>query len=85
MQTQLNPHFNDVLEPFGNQAAEFFLAASLYHAHKVSFGAAAALAGLSFEAFHHRLREHFDKGYIFADETILEDMETVNQLTSQLL
>ncbi len=80
IQTQLNSHFNEILEPFGSHAAEFFLAASLYHAHKISFGAAATLTGLSFDEFHHRLKKHFDVGYIFADEMVLNDIKTVNKL-----
>jgi len=54
MPTQLNPHFYEVLESYGSQSAEFFLAASLYHAHKVSFGTAASLAKLGFDEFHYR-------------------------------
>jgi hypothetical protein len=50
------------------------LAASLYHARKVSFASAAHLAGLSFEGFRYRLEEHFDKAYIIADESVLEDI-----------
>ncbi|HAI69771.1 MAG TPA: hypothetical protein DCM38_10110 [Gammaproteobacteria bacterium] len=85
MPTQLNPHFYEILEPYGSQSAEFFLAASLYHAHKVSFAAAASLAKLSFDEFHYRLKEHFDVAYIFADETVLDDIKTVDQLTLQSL
>jgi hypothetical protein len=77
------PHFNEILEPIGSGAAEFFLAASLYYAHKVSFEAAAALAELSFDEFHYRLKEHFNIGYIFDDESILEDMETIKKLVSK--
>ncbi len=77
------PHFHEILEPIGAGATEFFLAASLYHAHKVSFEAAAALADLSFDEFHYRLKEHFQIGYIFDDENILEDIETIKKLASQ--
>jgi len=80
---KLSPRFIEVLEPFGASATEFFLAASLYYAHKVSFEAAAALAEMSFEEFHYRLKEHFDIGYIFADETVLEDIETVEKLAGK--
>ncbi len=77
---KLSPNFIEVLEPYGTSATEFFLAASLYYAHKVSFEAAAALAEMNFEEFHFRLKEHFDIGYIFADETVLEDIETVENI-----
>jgi len=79
-QILLNPDFDEVLEPYGSHAAEFFLAASLYHAHKISFGAAAQLAGLTFDEFHHRLKEHFSLSYFFDDEVVLEDIETVDKL-----
>lgn len=72
----INKNFAEVLEPLGADATDFFLAASLYHARKVSFAAAANLSGLSFETFHDRLREHFGSGFIFADEAVLEDLET---------
>ena len=75
-----NSAFSDVLEPLGPKAADFFLAASLYHARQVSFEAAAHLAGLDFESFHERLVEHFGAGFMLADEVILEDMETVDEL-----
>jgi len=81
--SSFKPHFNEILEPIGSGAAEFFLAASLYYAHKVSFEAAADLAELSFDEFHYRLKEHFKIGYIFDDETILEDMETIKKLVSK--
>jgi len=83
MPTQLNPHFYEVLESYGSQSAEFFLAASLYHAHKVIFGTAASLAKLGFDEFHYRLKEHFNIGYIFADETVLDDLKMVGKLTSK--
>jgi hypothetical protein len=70
----------EVLEPLGNQAASFFLAASLYHAHKISFSAAAALADLSFDEFLSRLQEHFDYGFRLSDQTVLEDMESVGNI-----
>lgn len=44
---QPNPDLIPVLEPLGVGTGNFFLAASLYHAHKVSFAAAAELAGLA--------------------------------------
>lgn len=74
---QINPNFSEILQPLGTGAGDFFLAASLYHAHKVSFSAAAELAGLGFEEFHYRLKEHFGRGFALDDETVLEDIETV--------
>ena len=56
------------------------MAASLYHARKVSFAIAAHLAGLDFEAFKARSLEHFDQGYIMADECVLEELCTVEKL-----
>jgi len=72
--------FAEVQGPFGENAPNFFLAASLYHARKVSFERAAHLAGLSFQAFQERLIEHFGKGFVVADEAALEDIETVKHL-----
>lgn len=82
---QPNPTFSDVLFPLGAGAGagagEFFLAAGLYHADKVSFSAASALAGLGFEEFPYWMREHFGKGFALDDETVLEDIETVRDQT----
>jgi len=80
MNIQLQPEFDDILQPLGNAAAEFFLAARLYHARKVSFASAAHMAGLDFESFKSRLMEHFDQGYILAEECVLEDFHTVKNL-----
>jgi len=80
MHIQLQPEFDDILQPLGNHAAEFFLAASLYHARKVSFAKDAHMAGLDFEGFKTRLSEHFNQGYIMADECVLEDLHTVDKL-----
>lgn len=80
MQIQLQPEFDDILQPLGSHAAEFFLAASLYHARKISFARAAHMAGLDFDGFKMRLMEHFNQGYIIADECVLEDMHTVEKL-----
>jgi len=77
MLVELQPEFDEVLQPFGNHAVEFFLAASLYHARKISFASAAHIAGLSFDAFRYRLEEHFGQGYLIADECVLEDSHTV--------
>ena len=80
MQVQLQPEFDEVLQPLGSHALEFFLAASLYHARKISFASAAHMAGLDFDAFKTRLTEHFVQGYIIADECVLEDMRTIEHL-----
>ena len=53
------------------------MAASLYHARKISFSTAAALASLSFDEFLFRLKEHFDTGFMIEDESVLEDLLTV--------
>jgi len=81
MNIQLQPEFGDKLQPLGTDAAEFFLAASLYYAKKTSFASAAQMAGLSFESFKTRLLEYFDQGYIMDDESVLEDMKTVHDLS----
>ena len=80
MHIQLQPEFDDILLPLGNAAAEFFLAASLYHARKISFASAAHMANLDFESFKSRLLEHFGQGYILEDQSIFEDMQTIEQL-----
>lgn len=83
MLIELQAELDEVIQPLGNHAVEFFFwAASLYHARKVSFASAAHLAGLSFEGFRYRLEEHFDKAYIIADESVLEDIETIDNLPS---
>ena len=41
---------------------------------------AAHMAGLDFESFKTRLIEHFNKGFIVADESVLEDIQFINQL-----
>lgn len=80
MQIKLQPEFDDILQPLGTDAAKFFLAASLYHARKISFMSAAHMAGLDFDSFKTRLAEHFNQGYIVADECVLEDIQTVQEL-----
>ena len=77
---QLQQQFDEILDPLGNNSAEFFMAASLYHAKNVSFAKGASLANLSFDAFLHRLEEHFGKGFIIDDDTVLEDIESVDKL-----
>jgi hypothetical protein len=37
------------------------------------------MAGLDFESFKTRLIEHFNKGFIVADECVLEDIQSINQ------
>lgn len=83
MSVVLKQEFDQVLHPLGRNAAEFFLAASLYHAQKVSFAAAAALANLSFEEFLKRLRENFKVGFFVADEVVEEDLATVQSLLAK--
>ncbi len=83
MTIQLNLEFEEILEPFGDEAAAFFLAASLYHSGKVSFSKAANLAGMDFEAFLHRLREHFGIGFLVADEAVLEDIALSRTINSE--
>jgi hypothetical protein len=75
---QINPDFMPVLESLGQDAGNFFLSASLYHAHKISFAAAAALAGLGLDEFHYRLKENFGYGMIIDDETVREDLRVVH-------
>lgn len=82
METQAFEGFNEILEPLGAHSAQFFLAASLYHAKKVSFHRAAQLAGLSFEEFKARLKEHFSTGYILDAETAMNDLQTIDNLLS---
>lgn len=80
MQVQLKPDFETVLKPMSYQTIEFYLAASLYHAHKVSFATAASLAGMSFDTFLTQLREQFDIGFIITDEVIEQDLTTVDKI-----
>ncbi len=80
MYIQLQPEFDDILQPLGSHAVEFFLAASLYHARKISFTTAAHMAGLDFDGFKTRLTEHFNQGYIMDDECVLDDIRTVAKL-----
>ena len=84
MAVMLKNEFDEVLEPLGKNAAEFFLAAGLYHAKKISFSAAAALANLSFDEFLYRLREHFDTGFVIDDDVVAEDLAMVDELTAEI-
>jgi hypothetical protein len=77
MPLQLKPEFEEILEPLGENAAAFFLAAGVYFTHKVSFAAAAALVDLSFNEFLYRLQEHFGVGFQVSDDSVLEDLQTV--------
>jgi len=79
----INPDFAPLLETLGQGASDFFLAAGLYHAHKVSFATAAALAGLGYEEFHYQLKEHFGHGFMIADQTVWEDLRLVDELVEQ--
>ena len=83
MSNQINIMFSEVLEPFGPKAADFFLAAALYHSKKVSYERAAAMAGLSFKDFGQRLKEHFGSSFFLADETVREDMKLAEKLSEQ--
>jgi hypothetical protein len=38
------------------------------------------LAGFDFEGFKSRLMEHFDQGYILAEECVIEDIQAVDKL-----
>ena len=80
MHAALNTQFDEVLEPLGPKAANFFLAAGLYQAHKISFSAAAHLAVLTFEAFNERLKEHFSFGFRLEDEVVINDLKTVKKM-----
>ena len=63
--------------------SDSFLAAGLYHAHKVGFGAAAALAGLGYDEFRFCLRVCFGHGFVIADETVEEDLQRVDAALDQ--
>ncbi len=76
----LQNKFDEILDSLGENAANFFMAASLYHARKISFATAASLADLTFEAFLLRLEEHFGRGFIMDDKSVLEDMATVDAI-----
>lgn len=80
MTLSLDQRFEEVLKPLGDKAASFFLAASLYHAHELSYAAAAEMAGLSFQTFGDKLKEHFGVGFMLSDEVIEEDLEAIKSL-----
>ena len=73
---QPQQQFDEILDPLGNNSVEFFMAASIYHAKKVSFSRAASLANLTFDAFLHRLEEHFGRGFLIDDESVLDDIRS---------
>ena len=72
----IEPPFRDIIQKFGDNGAQFLLASALYHAREISFGAAAALAGITPEAFHERLRTHFGHGFILADDVVDDDIDS---------
>ncbi len=77
---QVLKNFEEILEPLGAQSTQFFLAASLYHAGKVSFQRAAELAELSFDEFKARLKEHFSTGFILHPKVVTSDNNSVDKL-----
>ncbi len=83
MSFAINANFEEILEPFGKESANFFLAAALYHAHKLSFATATSLAGLGFDDFAARLREHFGTGYLMEPDVIAEDIAIAKELTNR--
>jgi predicted HTH domain antitoxin len=83
MSVYISEQFDEILEGLGQNAADFFLAASLYHAGHVSFERAAALAGLNLEAFHYRLQEHFGHGFALVDEVVRGDIQTARELSGK--
>ena len=81
--TLIKTDFEELLDLLGSNAANFFLAASLYFSHKISFSAAASLSDLSFDDFNARLNEHFNKGFILSDEDVIEDLTTIKSLVAE--
>ena len=73
---QHQQQFDEILDLLGDNSAEFFMAASLYHAKKVSFSKAVSLANLSFDAFLHRLEEHFGRGFLIDDKSVFDDIRS---------
>jgi len=63
------------------ELARFLLAASMYHAQKMSFQAAAALSGLGFDDFKRRLRDYFSTGYIIAPEVVEDDIKMAKKIS----
>jgi len=65
------------------ELARFLLAASMYHAQKKSFQAAAAMSGLGFNGFKKRLRAYFSTGYIITSEVVEDDINIAKKLYSK--
>lgn len=63
--------------------ARFLLAASLYHAQKISFHAAAKLSGLGFNNFKKRLKKYFSTGYILPLEVVEDDIGMAKKLANK--
>ncbi|QEP43010.1 hypothetical protein D5085_07685 [Ectothiorhodospiraceae bacterium BW-2] len=83
MSLALNHQFEEILEPLGQHSVNFFMAAALYHAHKLSFTAAASLAGLEFEAFAVLLKERYGSGFWITDEVGHEDIQLATELSQR--
>lgn len=79
MKLQVNDAFAKVVGTLEDDA-DFFLAASLYHAGEVSFAAAAELAGQDLLSFGAKLHAHFGRGFLLSEEDALADLETVRRL-----
>ena len=60
--------------------ARFLLAASMYHAQKISFHAAATLSGLGFDSFKKRLNDYFSTGYIISSEVVEDDIRIAKKI-----
>lgn len=67
-----------------NDLARFLIAASMYHAQKISFHAAAILSGLGFNRFKKRLKDYFSTGYIISSEVVEDDMDMAKKLVNDL-
>lgn len=65
------------------ELARFLLAASMYHAQKKSFHAAAAMSGLGFNGFKKRLKDYFSTGYIVSPEVVEDDTKIAKKLSSK--
>jgi len=65
------------------ELARFLLAASMYHAQKMSFQAAASLSGLDFVSFKKKLKDYFSTGYIISSEVVEDDIRMARKLSAQ--
>lgn len=63
--------------------ARFLLAASMYHAQKISFHAAATSSGLGFNAFKKRLKDYFSTGYVISPEVVDDDINMAKKLANK--